>query len=89
MNIERFHNELAMRLGYERIVNDKRILISVEESDDPVVTLKVQGSKDIRFRASNRPDEMTAPTFPEMHNEIKFLIEIVNQVFQAANNSRF
>lgn len=50
MNIERFHNELAMRLGYERIVNDKKILISVEESEDPVVTLKVQGGEDIRFR---------------------------------------
>ncbi len=47
MNIERFHNELAMRLGYERIVNDKR----VEESDNPVLTLKVQGSEDIRFKA--------------------------------------
>ena len=24
MNIERFHNELAMQLGYERIVNDSK-----------------------------------------------------------------
>lgn len=47
MNIERFHNELAMRVGYERIVNDKR----VEESNNPVLTLKVQGSEDIRFKA--------------------------------------
>ena len=38
MDIERFHNELAMRLGYERIVKDKRILITVEDSDDPWVT---------------------------------------------------
>ena len=30
-----------MRLGYERIVNDKRIQIYVEESEDPVVMLKV------------------------------------------------
>lgn len=30
MNIERFHNEIAMRLGYERIVKDKRISISVK-----------------------------------------------------------
>jgi len=46
MNIERFHNELAMRLGYERIVKDKRILISVEESEEPLVTLKImQGYK--------------------------------------------
>lgn len=49
MNIERFHNELAMRLGYERIVKDKRILISVDESDDPCVTLEVQGEKDVIF----------------------------------------
>ena len=37
MNIERFHNELAMWLGYKRIVKDKRISISVEESDTPCV----------------------------------------------------
>ena len=43
MNIERFHNELAMRLGYDCIVNEKRIHISVEDSDNPWVILKVQG----------------------------------------------
>ena len=52
MDIERFHNELAMRLGYERIVKDKRILISVEESEDPVVTLMILGYDDFRFKAS-------------------------------------
>lgn len=40
-NKEKFHNELAMRLGYERIVKDKKIQISLEESDDPWVTLKI------------------------------------------------
>lgn len=39
MNIERFHNELTMWLGYERIVKDKRFSISVEESDVPCVML--------------------------------------------------
>ena len=48
-NKERFHNELAMRLGDERIVKDKRILISVEESDDPIVMLKVEDGEDIRI----------------------------------------
>ena len=52
MDIERFHNELAMRLGYERIVKDKRIGIAVEESDDPWVILRVEGSDDFRFKAS-------------------------------------
>lgn len=49
MDIERFYNELAMRLGYERIVKDKRILISVEESDNPLVMLTIDGSVEIRF----------------------------------------
>ena len=70
MNIERFHNELAMRLGYERIVNDKRILISVEESDDPVVTLKVQGGEDIRFKASDDAEIIKRASINEMQDEI-------------------
>ena len=49
---ERFHNALALSLGYERIVKDKRITIVVEESDDPWVTLKFQGCPDeVRIRA--------------------------------------
>jgi hypothetical protein len=43
MNKERFHNALALSLGYERIVKDKRIAIQVDEADDPWVTLKIQG----------------------------------------------
>lgn len=33
MNIERFHNKIEMRLGYERIVGDKRITIAIEAPD--------------------------------------------------------
>ena len=46
-NKERFHNTLALSLGYERIVKDRRITIEVEESDDPWVTLKFQGTPKI------------------------------------------
>ena len=70
MNIEKFHNELAMQLGYERIVKDKRILISVENSEDPWVTLKVQGYDDICFKASDSIDDLMV-SIPEMQNEIK------------------
>ena len=49
MNIERFHNEMAMRLGYERIVKDKRISISVEESDEPCVVLTLQSGEVIKI----------------------------------------
>ncbi len=42
-NIERFHNQFVFNLGYQRIVNDKRITIDVYDSGDPWVTLKFQG----------------------------------------------
>lgn len=85
MNKERFHNELAMRLGYERIVNDKRILISVEESDDPVVTLKVQGHDDIRFMASTIPVSVVS----DNQREISCIIDAVHQAYLATINVRF
>ena len=85
MNIERFHNELAMRLGYERIVNDKRILISVEESDDPVVTLKVHGCEDIRFRASDDSEILVQVN----QKEIKEIIDAVHQAYLNTNQIKF
>lgn len=85
MNIERFHNELAMRLGYERIVNDKRILISVEESDDPVVTLRVLGGEDIRFKASDD----TGRILNGDQIDIKNIVDAVHQSYSEASNNRF
>ena len=81
MNIERFHNELAMRLGYERIVKDKRILISVEESDDPWVTIKIDGSEDIRFKASKEFEKVESLRNHEMRDEIKRISDAVNHAY--------
>lgn len=85
MNIERFHNELAMRLGYERIVRDERIQISVEESDVPVVTLKVQGCEDIIIKASDDTE------FTELvcQKEIIGYVDAVQQAYRLATNNRF
>ena len=80
MDIERFHNELAMRLGYERIVKDKRILISVEEGDDPWVTLSVEGYDDFRFKASCS-SEMNYDALPEMREEIKRISDAVHHAY--------
>lgn len=85
MNIERFHNELAMRLGYERIVKDKRIQISVEESEDPMVSLRVQGYDEISFKASDDPNMMNA----QMSPELKEIVEAVHQTYIEANINRF
>ena len=85
MNIERFHNELAMWLGYERIVNNKRVLISVEVSDDPVVTLKVQGGEDVRFKVS---DDIECISYGNQ-KEIKEIIDVIHQSYIEARNRRF
>ena len=88
-NKERFHNELAMRLGYERIVKEKRMLISIEDSNDPWVTLKVQGHDDIRFNAAVNAAEIAISSLPEMQNEIKYVIDAARQAYLIAINSRF
>lgn len=58
---ERFHNALALSLGYERIVKDRRITIEVDDSDDPWVTLKFLDCPEIiRIKASGDADATIA-----------------------------
>ena len=79
---ERFHNELAIRLGYERIVNDKRITIQVDDSDDPWVTLKFQDCPEVvRFKASDGTDAASVSEAPEFQNEIKVIADAVHQAY--------
>jgi len=89
MDIERFHNELAMRLGYERIVKDKRIMISVEESEEPFVTLKVDGYDDIRLKASEKPKNQGADMNPEMREVIIEIADTVHQAYIVASATKF
>ena len=89
MDIEKFHNELAMRLGYECIVKDKRILISVEDSDDPWVTLKIDGNDDIRFKASEKFVEVKSLMNHEMLDEIKLINDAVHQAYMESTREPF
>lgn len=87
---ERFHNALALSLGYERIVNDKRISIEVEESDDPWVTLKFQGCPEVvRFKASGELDAVLSEKIPAMQDEIEHISDAVHQAYIDASSSRF
>lgn len=88
-NRERFHNELAMRLGYNRIVNETGIQISVDESDDPWITLKEEGHDDIRFKASGNAEIPDSSVFPNIQNDVKEIADVVHQAYLVANNSRF
>ncbi len=88
MNKERFHNALALSLGYERIVKDKRITIQVDDADDPWVTLKIQDHPDVvRFKASGDANEMELNSIPAMQEDIKQIADAVHQAYiQAINN---
>ena len=82
MNKERFHNALALSLGYERIVKDKRITIQVDDSDDPWVTLKFQGCPEIvRFKASGEVETVLVAEKTEFQNEVKVIADAVHQAY--------
>ena len=81
-NKERFHNAFALSLGYERIVKDKQITMSVDDSDVPWVTLKFQGCPEVvRFKASGEADADLVAEVPEFQKEIKAIIDSVHQAY--------
>ena len=87
---ERFHNALALSLGYERIVKDKRITIQVDDSDDPWVTLKFQGRPEvIRIKASGEADAALAEDASELSDEIKVIADSVHQAYMQATTNPF
>ena len=90
MNKERFHNALALSLGYERIVKDKRITIQVDDSDDLWVTLKIQGSSEvIRFKASGEADSDLVENNPALQDEINIIADAVHQAYIQATTNPF
>ena len=90
MNKERFHNALALSLGYERIVKDKRITIQVDDSDDPWVSLKFQGRPEvIRIKASGDADAALAADASELRDDIKVIADAVHQAYVESCNRPF
>ena len=90
MNKERFHNALALSLGYERIVKDKRITIQVDDSDDPWVTLKFQGRPEvIRIKASGDADTAGVADASELRDDIKAIADAVHQAYIQATTNPF
>jgi len=87
---ERFHNALALSLGYERIVKDKRITIQVDDSDDPWVTLKLQGSSEVvRIKASGEAETALPAEAPELQKEIKGIADAVHQAYKDSTKEIF
>lgn len=75
-----------MQLGYERLVNDKRIVIEIEESDDPLVIIKAKDySECIRFKASDALKVLNSGAISCLHEEIIHIAKVVNQTYDKAN----
>ena len=89
---DRFHNQLALNLGYQRIVNDKRINISIDDkqySDDVMISIGIDGfSSPICFMASEGLSRNDMVCLDENgYDEIKIIIDAVHQAYkQAATN---
>ena len=79
-----------MRLGYERIVKDKRITIEVDDTEDSWVTLKIQGcSEVIRFKASGETDTALLEKIPAIQDEIDYIVDAVHLAYIQATTNQF
>lgn len=81
MNIEHFHNQLALLLGYDRIVNNSGIVFKIEydNPNDPRIVIELPEGVTERFYASEEPtvvkDKVNRPEAP--------ILEIVEAAHEA------
>ena len=92
MDKERFHNQLALNLGYQRIVNDKRINIGIDDKkypDDAMISISIDGfSKPICYKASDGLDQNDMDCLDENgYDDIKIIVDAVHQAYIEANKS--
>lgn len=94
MNIERFHNQLALHLGYKRIL-DRNIDIHVDDSKDETwVTVEVkQPEMTIRLNPSLDVDVWSGQISPKQKKILisygidNLIKEIIDKVFCAYRNA--
>lgn len=88
-NKERFHNQLALNLGYQRIVNDKHFNISIDDNqypDDVMISISVDGfSKPIYYMASENLSQNNMDFLEENgYEDIKVIVDAVQQAYKQA-----
>ena len=93
-NKDRFHNQLALNLGYQRIVYDKRINISIDEKqypDDAMVSIGIDGvSSPICYKASEGLSQNDTDFLDENDCEdIKKIVDAVHQAYIQATTNPF
>lgn len=91
---DRFHNQLALNLGYQRIVNDKHINICIDDkqfSDDVMVSICIDSfSKPICYRASKGLSQNDMDRLDENdYDNIKMIADAVHQAYIQATTTLF
>ena len=94
MNKSRFHNALALSLGYHRIVNDKRINIAIDDKqypDDAMISIHVDGfSKPICYKASEGLDQNDMDCLDgNGYDDIKVIVDAAHQAYIQATTNPF
>ena len=87
---DRFHNQLALNLGYQRIINDKCINISIDDKqypDDVMISISIEGlSKSICYKASEVLNQNDIDCLDENgYEEIKIIVDAAHQAYIDAN----
>lgn len=87
---DRFHNQLALNLGYQRIVNDKHINICIDDKhypDDVMVSISFDGfSKPICYKASEVLSQNDMDSLDENgYEDIKIIVDAVHLAYIDAN----
>jgi hypothetical protein len=86
MNKERFHNQLALNLGYQRIVKNKCINISIDDKqfpDDVLVSISIEGlSKPICYKASEGLSQNGICCLDvNGYDDLKMIVDAVHQAY--------
>lgn len=90
----RFHNQLALNLGYQRIFNDKHINISIDDKeypDDVMISISIDGfSRPICYKASEGLSQNGMDCFDTNgYDDIKIIIDAVHQAYIQATKNKF
>ena len=91
---DKFHNQLALNLGYQRIINDKRINIRIDDkqyADDVMISISMDGlPSPICYKASEGLSQSDMDCFDENSYEgIKDIVEAVHQAYMQATTTPF
>ena len=91
MNKERFHNQLALNLGYQRVINGQRIKICIDDKQyaDDIYKYRLLFKADMLYTASEglRQNDMDCIENNGYEN-VKSIVDAVHEAYVEANSSR-